>query len=406
VDLGSIDPLKGSLVAATPSTPAGGNDYDKALDAFAAKVKPESLALITSQIVNSGGTTTLSQLLSTAPGCASAISGRYRGLSLQGAVETAVLDFKNMTVAFDGGTSTAPIWQNPNQACDFSAGGTAFSADASYRFAIGPQGAGAFRGLINNVIANGYIFPEQAATALTDAAGTWVMAQSGIDTDESNPRVNWLSRITITSSGGFSGCDYQESASWTGACTVDATDGAVTTLAPAASTGSLELREASMQQPIGRLWAFRSAAGTTTLYGTTALANGGTQSTSVIFVKQQALALPVAGTVNKSLNFRTVSGPLTQPLVADTPFVSTFTIQSPDAAAGTYTRTGTSGGVSQTDQLAINNPQTGLRVFTARPAVIQLPIAGSGLTLTLDSPNSAPNSSSYFRHILSVGLPN
>lgn len=399
VDFGSIDPLKASLTAATTTAPGGGDQFDKLLDSLGTKINTQSLPLIAAQVATniSGGASAIAPSLSTAPGCAGALSGKYRFVSLDGEVETATLDFGAMTIHYDGHPSSVAIAQNPNQACDFAiAEGGQFSEQASYRYAIGPQGAGAYHGFGSTDMTNGYMFPVQSAK-VADMAGTWLLAQNGVASTETQPRVNWLSKLTIATTGAVTGCDYDDATSWSGACT-DGSPDMVPQLV-ATTDGGVEVHEGA--DTTGRLWAFRSPAGTTTLYGSTAV-SGSPLQTSLIATKAQALILPAAGTVNKSLNFRTVRSTLQNAfLTGQAPFVSTFTIQSPDSTAGTYVRTGTSEGTSQTQTLRINAPQSGLRQFAANTAAIQMPVAGSGLTLTFDAPSS-PN---FYRHIISVALP-
>lgn len=417
VDLGSVDPFKGTLVAATTSSPTGGNAYDKALDTLATKISVQSLPLFTTQIVNagsSGGTSALSQALSSAPGCPSAVSGRYRAVGLTGSVILGTFDFKNMSVQFDGHTASAPIAQNPNQACDFSIGTAQFSESADNRFAIGTQGAGAFRGaffLDSSDIVNGYLFPVQQNTPDFAAAATaspWLVAQTGIATDETPQRVNRLSQLTFKADGtdktkaSLSTCDYDNAALWVGSCTADNGVDNV-----AATSNGVELRQGSIAR--ARLWSFRSPSGSATLYGTTRVDPNTTttEMTSLIATRQTKLALPTVGGTSRSLTVTTggsSSGPAI--LVPNAPTMSAFTTDTVDANADSYSRSGNNAGTTVTNEVWLNNkPQNGVRVAqVTAPAVqnrIQMPVLGAGLTISL----RPTTTNSGFTQSISVAMP-
>ncbi|HYF17211.1 MAG TPA: hypothetical protein VEA40_05030 [Ramlibacter sp.] len=397
VDLGTIDPLKATLVAATTSAPTAGNDYDKLLDALGTKLSVQSLPLVVTQLTANpnGGATALAQALSHAPGCPSAISGRYRTLDLTGGVMAGTIDFKAMKVTFDGHAESPAIHQNPNQACDFSLGGTSFAADASYRFAIGPVGAGAFRTYSGTDIVNGYIFPAQAAQLSAVTGNSWLMAQSGYDAEEAL-RVNWLTKLTIAADGSVSGCDFQEAQNWGGNCTTEVN--APTLSLVAGTEGSLEVRESG--NTAARLWTFRAPDGATTMYGTTVLSDASQQRTHLVATRQTALSLPAAGTKTKVLNFGAAAGANASAFTSNPPVVSQYTIAA-GSTANTFVRNGTNGTQTVTNQVILNNaPQNGLRSFQANPAVIQLPLLGSGLTVVMQ-----PAGATSFSHTIAVNLP-
>jgi hypothetical protein len=387
VDLGSIDPFKSELVAATTSAPDAGNAYDKALDALAAKFNPRSLPLLVAQLVASGGTTpaSLAGALATGPGCPSAVSGRYRSIALTGDTAVVSLDFKKMAASFEGGTGTAAIQPNPSQACQYDLVGAPIAAGSVYQFAISPQGAGAFSMREGLTRTQGYLFPVQAAT-LQDAAGTWLLARNGL---LGTMRLRWFSQLTAQANGTAVVCDYDAGAGWTGACTPSGAMGK----SLAAVDGALELHEGN--ELLARLWAFRPANGATTLFGTTNLDSAGTVRTSLLLSKQQPTVLPDVGAVTRSLNFRTIAG---SPLQPEPLYATHYTVKSVDASQGSYVRNGTSAGVQTGDQTVIlNAPQVGLRTLLLQTPQVQLLVPAAGLTLTVGT--------SVYNHIISVSLP-
>jgi hypothetical protein len=414
VDLGSIDPLKANLVAATGSTT--GDTYDKALDAIAEKIPTQSVVQMAEQVANNatGGADAIAQALSFAEGCPSAVSGRYRALGLTGEVILGTFDFKGMSVKFDGHESSAQIAQNPDQACDFSIGTSTFDSTAENRFAIGPQGAGGFSGnffLGSDTPISGYLFPVQTRTpdfAGAASASPWLFVQSGLATDENPARVNWLSQLTFASDGKVTVCDYSETTNFSGECTSDGTPGVTHA---AASSDGVELLDGTT--PVARFWSFRAPSGSTTLYGTTRVSATTLTSemTSFIMTRQTALALPAVGTKSRSLTF--TAAPNTS--FSDVLFVrpasmSAFTIDSVDQATGKFSRSGVNGTTAVTGEEWLNNkPQNGLRRAATSETRIQVPVVGAGITVSISPTKNVatqqnPNASN-FTHSISVGVP-
>lgn len=389
VDLGSIDPLKAILVAATTTAPTQGNDYDKLLDALGQKISVASLPLVVNQITSNSGTT-LTQALATAPGCPSAISGTYRALDFYGLIKNYKVDFKAMTI--NDGTHTGALAQNPNQYCEFSVGSTTYTEYSSLRFIVGPTGAGAYRS-INSTQSTGYFFPVQSH-GLSAFAGDWLTLQAGIDVSSTSavPRMD-VAKFSITGTGGFQACDYDTAAQWTGACKAAAAHTLV-----ANADGGFDLREGS--NTVARVFLFRAPSGAATLYGTTNPVGGLTQKTHFVGTTPAALPLPAVG-ATKTMTYvlrRTGSGDVpANTYVADLPTAGTATVLSVDSANGTFERE------EAPSTVKINAPQPGLRLRGTTQANTRVQMPLPGLTVTFSVLPQATNQP--YVHAITVTRP-
>jgi hypothetical protein len=408
IDLGTIDPFKTTLVAATASAPTSGNDYDKALDALKAKVPTESLPLVVNQIASStatsgAGSVTLGDVMAgvnsgSLAGCPTAVSGKYRMVDYFGQTRVRQFDFKNLGILGDAGETIYTITPHSTEACHFTASGTYQGVTAEFDVVIGSAGAGSYR--INNRTSggttNGYIFPVQSHP-VSAVAGVWNFLQSGFMPGDGF--AHYLGKLTLNADGTMSTCEYQLA---DGTCPVDP-EGPKQWAAR--SDGGFSLTDGSAQVPF---YAYRGPNGALNLFGTTNPdgLNGNTvEQTNIVATKPRSLPLPAVGTVNKYWDLslsrqldatRNVYVNATTAQNADS-----TTIQSVDSAAGTITRVRTSDG--RVDSFALNKPIDGTRSRTfPGSVVIQFPFNGLGITASINSvPAVGP---AYASHLYAMSV--
>jgi hypothetical protein len=416
IDLGTIDPFKTTLVAATPTAPTAGNDYDKLLDALAEKVSTEALPLVVNQIANATDTTTETSVTLTdvmagvnsgsLAGCAAAVSGKYRTLDYFGRTAVRQLDFKNLAWnTGDGQQKMYTIAPHGTESCRFTASGTFNGVEANYDVVIGPSGAGTYR--LNNLTSGrsvaGYIFPVQAHT-VSAVAGVWNFLQSGYMPGDG--MMHALGKLTLGADGTMSVCDYNLT---DGSCQVDAE---APTQWAARSDGGFNLMDSTIQVPF---YAYRAPNGSLNLFGTTnpdGINTNTTEQTSIVATKPRTLTLPEVGSISKYSElsqvrrFDSVNNVYVN--LATAVSSDATTTQSVDSAAAAFTRLRESDG--RIDTIMLNKPLDGLR---SRPAgtsgsvsysaVYQFPFNGLGITATINSvPAVAPTFATHL-YALSVG---
>ena len=391
VDLGSIDPLKATLVPATSTT--AGNAYDQQLDALGEQVPPEALPQVVNQIATaaaSDSSTGLTEAMTAVAGgalegCPKVISGRYRTLDLFGKSVVRDIDFAKKTFSATNGTDQLTIATDATKPCEFTVTGTTEGKAVEWNIVMGANGSGAYKARSTNPAntgTNGYIFPVQART-LADLAGSWTFLQSGFDPNpQETGLVQWPGKIEV-SNGAATVCDYDTS-TWQ-AC-VDPTAMSLV----ARSDGGFDLVEGGTVG--GQLYGYKAPNGAMVVFGTTnaaGVADSVTQQTSLVATKLATLPLPTVGTETK---FWDVS--VSQPgnlgtRVVAAPFAETNTVLSVDTAAGTAMRKRVSDG--REDTVRFNQPLAGLRVreggtWNGQPfaEVIQIPL-GIGITLSVNS---------------------
>ena len=356
VDLGSIDPFKATLVAATASNPTAGNPYDKLLDDLNAKVSNEALPQVVSQIASTatGGSSapfSLAEVMGNVnagslAGCAPALSGKYRVIEYTGAIVEVDINFGTLKLnAPDGEQAVVP---STTQACQFSVGTT--------KFAIGPSGAGA---IVDNQRV-GYIFPVQAHN-FASVQGKWNFTESGIE--ETNLGVHFLGEADVAADGKVSVCEY------------DVMNNNFTTCEP--ETEAITLQEQTGGYFVlnygvdsSPVYGFRAPNGSLTLFGSnnpSGTETAGSFRTHFVLTRPQSLSLPAVGTVSNSWDVgqlyvaaspSTTNGTLTTSILAES-----VPVTAVDASAGTVTRTRARD--CRVDTLQINKPIDGLRYRAA-----------------------------------------
>jgi hypothetical protein len=297
IDLGSIDPLQGELIAASDAGP--GNAHDQLLDALGARVPARSLPFLVNAIAAAAAAPSEDGLRramtavsgGSLPGCPVALSGDYRTVDLEGRLVLRVLDFAAMQVRSADGAEALDIIPEPGQPCEFTARGTADSQPVEWEVAFGPQGAGAFRFRHVDVpasVVNGFIFPAQSH-AYADFSGTWLFAGS-------DPWAYGFGRWTLGAERQVSRCEYSWVRLWT--CrenkvpvlrAEDRSDGGIDLApVPGQPSGSLVL---------ANLYAYRAPNGELALYGSGPPGNG--VGRRIVAAPSESLRLPAAGTVTR-----------------------------------------------------------------------------------------------------------
>ncbi|RYF13818.1 MAG: hypothetical protein EOO30_20190 [Comamonadaceae bacterium] len=369
VDLTGIDPLKADLVPAVNGS--GGNAYDQLLDNLGKTVGPESLPLVVNQIATAAAAGGSAAGLTTAmaavaggslEGCPVALSGKYRAIDYNGALQNITLDFKAMTIAVEGESGTLPVTRSSTQACEVK-------VDTS-TIVFGPGGVGAIHAA--DVI--GYLVPVQPHT-LASIAGAWTFLESGLD--ENNLIMHFMGKFTIAADGKTSLCEYDLANFST--CTPDV-DESVQALADG---GFKVVNDDNMDT---RFYGFRAPNGEITLFGTNNPSNSwalGDYKTHWVMTKAPKAAVPDVGHVQKFWQLRVSafngSDLVTAPLVSDS-----STITASDAAAGTFTRQQASNG--QVDSWQVNHPVDGMRHRAGAGSVSemhQLLLPGLGMSAFL-----------------------
>lgn len=374
VDLTGIDPLKDDLVPAVNGS--GGNAYDKLLDTLGETVTPESLPLVVNQIAAAGatggsaGSSALGNAMTAVSsgaleGCPVALSGRYRFLDYNGALQEGALDFKKMTATVED--TTVAIARNA-QACEVTIAGSTV--------AFGPGGVG----IIHAPDIIGYVIPVQSHT-LASVAGTWTFMESGIDED--NEITHFMGRIAIAADGKGTVCEYDLPALAT--CTVDATD----TIQAHADGGFRIVNDDGMDT---RFYGFRAPSGDVTIFGTNNPGNSsapGAYRTHWVMTRTPKAPVPAVGAVQKywqvGVAYYDESDLFMEPLNRDG-----STVTASDAAAGTYTRKVTSDG--RVDSWLVNKPVDGVRYrgpgAGGSSEMLQLVLPGLGMSPYLTSTGS------------------
>lgn len=401
VDLGSIDPLKATLVPASGST--AGNDYDQLLDALGEKVPSEALPLLVNQVAAaaaSGSSEDLGDAMvavsgGTLAGCPQAVSGKYRTLDFFGRSFVRQIDFKAMKFNRGDGQPLFDMTADAAKPCEFTVTGTSNGEEARFDVVIGPTGAGAYRSqnLTTGRSIVGYIFPVQAH-AVSAVAGEWSFLQSGFMPGDG--LVHWPGKLNFAADNKVTVCDYNTS---TWACEIDEEANLSIT---ARTDGGFDLNESSLPG-VANLWGYRAPNGSLAVFGTTNAAGGNeptTEQSIIVATKLSKLALPAVDSVSKFWDMGLTQNGSTRTVTS--PAKESVTVKTVDAATNAVTRKRESDG--REDVVRYNHPVDGVRLRDAGTwnsvpfaSVYQMPIAGLGMTMSVNV--NPPPSAAYIYNI-------
>lgn len=394
IDLGAIDPFKAKLVAATGGD--AGDAYDQLLDQLAASVPSASLPQVVNQIALAQDDTSLADAMEavaggTLPGCAAAVSGKYRSLDYTGRSAVRDVNFGAHSFSADDGTSLT-LTPDPSMYCTFGVSGTEDGQTVSMTVVMSDNGIGAYqKALANGVQTVGFLFPVQALSYAKLAGGTWTVVKSGqmalsVYAHAIGPLVFDASSPKATQQV----CDTSVATTWTCQASPPALD------LVARKDGGFDLYSGT--DVAGQLYGYRSASGTLTLFGSSDVAGTGTGSQQYLLVGGQlpTLALPPAGSriVNANVGVTLDNGVPTAGVSADS-----YTVDQADASTGTVTRTRNNGRV---EIQHYNAPLTGLiyrEAGTGFLALDQVKLPGTGLAISV---NALPSTTEY-QFTISVG---
>jgi hypothetical protein len=417
IDLSLIgDPLKAPLVAATSTNTSGGNEFDKLLDELGTKVSVETIPTLVNQIAvattssdPAAGLTDVVTAVSAGSlaGCPSALSGKYRMLNYYGRTVVRNFDFGAGTMTNTAGLPVYTVTVDSSKPCTFvstrSEGGAVVD---EFQFAMGPAGAGVYRGVTYNTDGTtsssiGYLFPVQSHP-YSVIQGEWTTLESGYFGSSFEHEAG---KVTFTADRKAPYCEYEGNPlvcvpdPESDATVQDRTDGGFDVV----DTGELPFQVFAYRTPAGAVTIF----GTFNPAGTNMPAQG---QTHLVGGKITALSLPAVGSVGKfnEFGFRrgNGSGPafnFTDPIVT-----GTNTIISVDTAANSVVRRNQAG---REDTQFYNNPIPGARFRPAgtfpNPAGGSFTFAaannvtwpGIGITATF---NSQPPALNGFGHFFSL----
>lgn len=401
VDLGSIDPLKATLVPASGST--AGNDYDQLLDTLGEKVPPEALPLLVNQVAAaaaSGSSEDLGDAMvavsgGTLAGCPQAISGKYRTLDFFGRSFVRQIDFQAMKFNRGDGQPLFDVTADAAKPCEFTVTGTSNGEEVRFDVVIGPTGAGAYRSqnLTTAKSVVGYIFPVQAH-ALSAVAGEWDFLQSGFMPGDG--LVHWPGKLNFAADNKVTVCDYDSS--WT--CASDDEEDSLSITAR--TDGGFDLNESSLPG-VANLWGYRAPNGSLAVFGTTNAAGANeptTEQSIIVATKLSKLALPALDSVSKFWDMGLTQNGSTRTVTS--PAKESVTVKAVDTATNAVTRKRESDG--REDVVRYNDPVDGVRLRDAGTwnsvpfaSVYQVPIAGLGMTMSVNV--NPPPSAAYIYNI-------
>ncbi len=401
VDLGSIDPLKATLVPASGST--AGNDYDQLLDTLGEKVPPEALPLLVNQVAAaaaSGSSEDLGDAMvavsgGTLAGCPQAISGKYRTLDFFGRSFVRQIDFQAMKFNRGDGQPLFDVTADAAKPCEFTVTGTSNGEEVRFDVVIGPTGAGAYRSqnLTTAKSVVGYIFPVQAH-ALSAVAGEWDFLQSGFMPGDG--LVHWPGKLNFAADNKVTVCDYDSS--WT--CASDDEEDSLSITAR--TDGGFDLNESSLPG-VANLWGYRAPNGSLAVFGTTNATGANeptTEQSIIVATKLSKLALPALDSVSKFWDMGLTQNGSTRTVTS--PAKESVTVKAVDTATNAVTRKRESDG--REDVVRYNDPVDGVRLRDAGTwnsvpfaSVYQVPIAGLGMTMSVNV--NPPPTAAYIYNI-------
>ncbi|MBS0451560.1 MAG: hypothetical protein JSS14_09620 [Proteobacteria bacterium] len=405
IDLGTIDPFKAPLVAATSSAPSGGNLYDNLLDQLGAKVSIEALPQVVNQIANSSGsgsgTAGLGEVMQAAQkgplaGCPVAASGTYRLLDHYGRTSVAELDFSAMTYKSLDGQSSYALRADSTTPCQFTGDGTRGTDSVHMDFAMGNAGLAVYRSqnLTTGRDSVGYLFPVQSHTK-AEMVGEWTMLHAGFvpSEDSWSGFGHWIGKLTFGADDKIQVCDidYRNAP---GTC-VPETDANLTLSARA--DGGFDVNGDPLAP---QFFGYRSPSGALTVFGTTnpeGININTNDQSHFILTKHQVQAVPAVGTVSKYFDVQfirqMVNGAWANVVAAPVPDATTIT----SVDGNTVTRERASD--KRKDTVHYNQPLPGLRLRdagtnpdgTSFAAVYQFTMPGSGVNVSFNAQVTGPS---------------
>lgn len=400
VDLGSIDPFKAPLVAATSANPDAGNGYDKLLDELGTRISAESLPQVVNQIADSaanGGTVgTVIADAGKGPlaGCAVALSGRYRTVDFFGRTTVRDIDFKAMTYKSPDGTVDMTITADAAKPCTFAAEGLQGTDQVRYEFAVGTSGLGGYQSTNSTTQRSsvGYLVPAQTHSKAS-LAGTWDLLQSGYVPEDGF--VHWPGKLSIGAGDKVDICDIDLRNS-PQTCTPDAESN----LTVADRTdGGMDLLEAG--GGVAQMYGYRAPSGGMVVLGTanpTGANTPQTEQSHFLLTKLQPL---VAGAVGSKTSYYDVQfNRVGQNNVTQPPSPGTTTLTSVDG--NNLVRTRDDGRVDHTQ---MNSPLPGYRHrdpglmpdgVTSFAELYQFVVPGTGLTVSINAEPTGPTRSHIY----------
>ncbi len=389
IDLGSVDPLKSKLVAASAGT--AGNSYDQLLDRLGAKVPADALPLLVTQLASaaaSGSTSALSEAMTAVsggalPGCPYVLSGNFRAIDYFGHMTLRPIDFSARTFGAGDGVNQMSLVQDGTNPCSFTATLELNGQVGEWQVAFGPGGAGVYRA--RNTAPSvtpgvtGMIFPVQSHS-YREVAGTWTFLQSGLYPEGIQ---NYRGQIALADDRTASTCDYTAAADW--ACKAESSGLTVADR----SDGGFDLSDAATV--VANLYAYRAPSGALNVFGTTNASgsDSAVEQTNLVGVKIEPYTLPEVGSTTKYsetlLQFDWARTRSTTGVTANQ-----VTITGVDAAAKTMTRSRLGDG--RIDTWHLNAPIAGLNTRdagtvngTTFSAAYQMNLPGLGITLVTNA---------------------
>lgn len=371
VDLGGVNPISDTLVAATGST--AGNAMDQAIDKLGTAMTSSGTTLedlSTAVAANPGGNSTgpiQTILQPSAASCASFRSGKYFSVNTaDNMIEPVTVDAAKLTVTYRSDGAVDTLTADSSQACRF------LNSDSQYGYdmVVGKGGIALLRDVRGSSTSARLLVPAQKVSS-GQKAGDWV----GLTyTTTANSAGNLVpSRVNMTI--GADGKVTAGSRCYAGSPCYVWTDADF----PVFTEGADGLASTPSNGGIGYGITFVGTDGRVSMFLTRP---GG----FTVATKAYAMTLPTVGTTNAYWD-STVS-----PNGAMSAFAAYSTrIDSVDTTANSYARTRIEDG--RVDAWAINNPVVGLRHRAAATSVnesIGLRIPAAGLSASI-SANVAQN---------------
>ena len=381
VDLGTIDVLAGTLTPATGTT--AGNAYDQALDALATKLATAGTTLetLTTTVAATSpaapptapaATTGVASLPAdlllkpAASHCPALRSGSYRvvlptkGAALAEQTGIVTIDAQTLAITYTEGSSGT--WTAAEDACHFTDDGgktDMFVTQAGVIVVRYTNDDGGSYGV-------GVALPVQSHS-VASLAGTW-NAIGLSDSESGGAHTAATGTFAVDGMGALTGavwCQNDETWGLTGAdCATDTNDSGTL---KANAGGGFDIFDADSATPSGRVFAYRAGNGDLMLV---VVEDDG----RVLFLTQKrSNVLPTVGVKTTTWN-ASLNGMLAAPAPIG---ISSNTIQSVDAAAGSWVRQQHSADGAPFDYsetLFANNPRDG---YTFRPAATTTAVGGT-----------------------------
>lgn len=414
VDLTGVDPLGGTLVAATGSTP--GNAQDVLLDQLRDALQSSGTTLATLRAAVAAATPTtaaeappaLSQVATAAATCAALRSGTYRVINPHETTHDAGYAAYRVSLAAATLTLTdiepshqpaAPLLPDSATLTPVTGASCSFTMPGDFgtqTALVSPSGIVVVRSpssmAVGAPVRTSLLVPE-GSYALSQLAGEWNYITYNRDGALQPTRYNAnqlaytgaltasFGKVSLSAGGSFS---------------------ALTECIAATCTAlpSAELPTALSVNPLGgfdsganRVFAFKTSGGAMALFMLMPNEEG-----LAVLIRQSPLSLPAVGSVSDFWDFEVGSGGFSwAPLANGATALSErqMTVTATDATAQTLTRVRTSDG--RVDTFAVNSPYPGLRYRAAAAATgsqsalaatVTMPLASGGLTFSANATTS------------------